>query len=264
MAINSVNSNKNPHIAVAADSETQDLNSNFLKESGFASKKICIIVFLRAPEIGKVKTRLAKSVKKDHALGLYKCFVADVLSMLKTLEQPIRLYYEPNGAKKQIKAWLGDGFDYLPQCGDDLGRRMAHAFEQSFIEGFDRAVLLGTDLPDLPGEIISEACQQLEKNEAVIGPSRDGGYYLIGFQAKSFFGGAFEAIRWGTPGVYAKTMKCLQRRLGSIHVLPKWRDIDILSDLVAFCDRAHQRRAKMTRNYLKKNMDLMKLLKPNL
>lgn len=217
---------------------------------------------MRAPRLGKVKTRLASGLDDAHVFELYKCFVTDTLTAVKALGYPIRLFYQPAGAKKALEKWLGGDFDYLPQNGDDLGRRMADAFEQTFSDGFDRAVLVGTDLPDLPAEIVSEAIRHLDTHEAVIGPSDDGGYYLIGFSAQTYFKSVFSSMNWGAADVYDRTIKHLGRELESVHVLPRWYDIDTISDLKAFCHRRHMGGAKATRRYIEK-MDLKNRLAAN-
>ena len=112
----------------------------------------CIIVFLRSPDRGQVKTRLSRAIGRDAATGLYRCFVADLLEMLEATGYPVRLSYTPADAGGQIKSWLGDEYAMFPQEGSDLGTRMANAFRRVFAEGASRALLVGTDLPDLPPE----------------------------------------------------------------------------------------------------------------
>jgi rSAM/selenodomain-associated transferase 2 len=110
---------------------------------------------------------------------------------------------------------------------------MKIAFTRCFSEGFQSVAIIGSDSPDLPHRIIVEAFQALDKHGAVIGPSLDGGYYLIGFSRASFIPEAFDGIAWGTESVFEKTMQRLRDVGIQPHVLPPWRDIDRPEDVAA-------------------------------
>jgi len=139
----------------------------------------------------------------------------------------------PSKKKTSFIEQFGDGFSYMPQVGEDLGERMCCAFTRCFSEGFRTIVIIGSDSPDLPQQIIREAFQALERGGGVIGPSFDGGYYLIGFSRESFSSGAFDETEWGTDSVFKKTMQYLQEAGIPVHVLPAWRDIDRPEDIAA-------------------------------
>jgi len=190
-----------------------------------------VIVFAKAPEKGVVKTRLAKTVGDASALALYQCFVADVLTMLKSTDRVLRIYFHPVDAGEQVRAWLGNGLDLFPQCGHDLGEKMKIALTETFAAGFSRAIVIGTDLPDLPPDIIQEAFDLLKDNPAVIGPSLDGGYYLIGFTADDFVPDVFDDISWGTAAVLNHTLNRFRNHRVIPRLLPVWRDIDTTADL---------------------------------
>lgn len=111
---------------------------------------------------------------------------------------------------------------------------MANAFEKMFSKGYQHALLMGTDFPDLPGSIVDEAFKSLDNNDAVIGPTVDGGYYLIGFKSTTFLPQVFDDIPWGTEDVFEMTVKVFQKNKFKLHVLPKWRDIDTYEDLKFF------------------------------
>ncbi len=192
-----------------------------------------VILFVKAPQKGTVKTRLAGTVGDASALALYRCFVTDVLDMLKTTGRPLRIYYHPPENGKRISEWLGDGLDIFPQTGGDLGEKMKQALSETFAAGYDRAIIVGSDLPDLPPEIVQEAFGWLRNNPAVVGPGRDGGYYLIGFTAGGFVPAIFDNIAWGTAAVLGQTLKRFAR-IGVVpRLLPVWRDIDTAADLDA-------------------------------
>ena len=195
-----------------------------------------VLVFARAPVPGRIKTRLAPEVSGDRITDLYKCFVADILSMLLDAGHPVWICHDPPEAGPVMRAWLGDHLAYQPQIGKDLGEKMANAFATVFAAGIKKAVLIGTDAPDLPSGYISRAFSALSEHDAVIGPAIDGGYYLIGFRADSFRTAIFENIPWSTPGVYAATIDRLSSSRSRVYLLPQWRDIDHYSDLCALAD----------------------------
>lgn len=190
-----------------------------------------IIVFVKAPVKGKVKTRLAEAVGDTAALALYRCFAADVLAAAQSTGRDVIVYYYPARAGDQIRSWLGGEVDIFPQSGENLGEKMKNALADTFAAGFTRAFIIGSDLPDLPPEIIDDADIRLRTNPAVVGPSRDGGYYLIGFTARGFIPEVFDDIPWGTGSVFIKTLSRFRKRDIAPAILPAWRDIDTVEDL---------------------------------
>lgn len=192
----------------------------------------CLLFFVKKPERGKVKSRLAAVIGGDSAVRLYKNLVAQMLSTLREGTFPLYICFFPKNAQKPIKNWLGREYCYLPQNGTDLGERMRNGFMEAFEMGFKRVVLIGSDIPDLPLELIEEAFTSLHKNDVVIGPAFDGGYYLIGFKDKTFSPQVFEGIAWGTQNVFDETMKKLKRFRRVVHTLPYQRDIDTVEDLM--------------------------------
>ena len=220
------------------------------------SEKSCVIVFVKAPETEKVKTRLAETVGAEAAMQLYRCFAGDVLEMLTAGNFNVRIFYYPEEAVGTVKRWLGKSYEYFEQKGEDLGQKMAGAFLETFSYGYERAVLIGTDLPDLPGSIISEALERLAKNcNVVIGPSTDGGYYLIGFNAKSLNPDVFTDISWGGSDVFHITLDRIRELGADYHILPRWRDIDLHDDLLCLAGdllEGKRKYALNTRSYLKK------------
>ena len=111
---------------------------------------------------------------------------------------------------------------------------MKNAFRDTFFRGAMHAVLIGSDMPDLPGSFIDEAFVSLKHHDAVLGPSHDGGYYLIGFRSDSFLPEAFDGIKWSTPVVFEQTLSILDASKYRVHMLQKHRDIDTFDDLGAF------------------------------
>jgi rSAM/selenodomain-associated transferase 1 len=197
----------------------------------------CLLVFIRAPEAGRVKTRLSKRLSQDMVLELYKRFVLDVLRALGRCQYPIKVYYYPPGADSMMREWLGRGYTYHVQQGNDLGERMAAAFRSVFSEGFKQALLVGTDLPDLPERVIHDGFDALYTHNSVVGPTFDGGYYLIGFNADSYRQEIFEDVTWGTGEVFEQTLSRLRSHGHRYHLLMRWHDIDEYEDLTAFVQR---------------------------
>ncbi|MBF0302192.1 MAG: TIGR04282 family arsenosugar biosynthesis glycosyltransferase, partial [Desulfamplus sp.] len=227
-------------------------------------KNECLIFYVKLPKEGHVKTRLAKDIGNEHAVNLYRHFILDLVETLKKLSQDVIISYSPQDAEPFFRSWLGKMFDsrlgkisdprlqdklsssqeknleifgdnrfhYVPQSDGDLGVRMRHSFEQAFRNGYKRAVLIGSDSPDLPKEILEEAFVQLKSSDAVIGPSTDGGYWLIGFNSKGFCPSMFEQISWSTQTVFEETMKKLSQTKSSVALLPEWIDIDNYDALV--------------------------------
>jgi rSAM/selenodomain-associated transferase 1 len=197
----------------------------------------CVIVFLRSPEPGSVKTRLARTLGAGAATELYRCFVSDLMAMLKRNGSPLHIFYTPADAADRIAEWIGPGHRLTAQRGADLGLRMANAFREVFAQGARRALLVGTDLPDLPAQRIFAGFSSLAGAPAVIAPTFDGGYCLIGFRAESFIGEVFEDPPWGTGGVLPATLAALRRCSAVPRVLAPWPDIDTVDDLAALSQR---------------------------
>lgn len=196
-----------------------------------------VILFVRSPKRGKVKSRLAAAVGGKTALEVYKGFVLDIVDTLKRGRYPFRIFCYPRSSEERVVNWLGKDFVYAPQQGSDIGKRMENAFVQSFSMGSKRVVLIGSDIPDLPNSIIDRAFSSLNRSDAVVGPASDGGYYLIGFKRSSFLPDVFHGIPWSTPSVFRETMGIFRRFHYRVHTLPQWDDVDTLDDLRALFKR---------------------------
>jgi len=191
----------------------------------------CLLFFVKHPQRGKVKTRLAAVIGDDSAVSVYKNMVEQMLPKLKKGTFPLYICFFPKNAQKPIEHWLGKQYCYVPQKGKDLGERMRNGLAEAFSMGYKRVVLIGSDIPGLRIKYINEAFKSLKEMDAVIGPAYDGGYYLIGFKEKTFSPQIFEGIAWGTKNVFNETMKTLKRIRRVVHILPYQRDIDTAEDL---------------------------------
>jgi len=213
-----------------------------------------ILLFIKAPVKGQVKTRLAAILGDDAALDLYRRFVLDILDTLDLTGIPVRICYSPAESGNSVSRWMGPERQYQPQEGADVGERMKNAFQQAFSGGASRVVLIGSDIPDLPAQILNEALAGLVTHDAVIGPARDGGYYLIGFRAGTFFPAVFQNIPWSTGAVFERTMAAFDRGSKQVHVLPTWQDVDTIDDLKDLATRGRRSAFRSTRtmSYLAK------------
>ncbi len=196
--------------------------------------KETILVFLRAPEKGRVKTRLARDIGEEKALFLYKTFAQKTLSTVEKSGMDHRICFFPEDKQGIVEDWLGLDHTYMPQQGDDLGRRMCNGLSRVFDQGIQKAILVGTDVPDISARHLLAAFDLLSQSKVVIGPSLDGGYWLIGFQRDGFCPDIFRQIEWGTDSVFSATIeKCKVAGL-SPGILPVLQDIDTLEDLQLF------------------------------
>ena len=196
-----------------------------------------ILLFVKYPKNGGVKTRLAKSIGDAAAVSLYKCFVEDILSSLQGLNAHIWICYYPESAKDDMAVWLGSSYFYLLQKGGNLGKRMQHCFKSSFDKGFEKTIVLASDIPEISENIINNAFKSLEYKDAVIGPSYDGGYYLLGFNKKSYNTEIFDDISWGTNFVYEETLGKIESYKLRYSVLDKINDMDTIDDIRKFSIR---------------------------
>ncbi|HXW69332.1 MAG TPA: TIGR04282 family arsenosugar biosynthesis glycosyltransferase [Dissulfurispiraceae bacterium] len=192
-----------------------------------------ILLFIKSPEKGKVKSRLAKTIGEDAALDAYKCLVNCTLENLKAGCYLLKLYFYPPDSGAIIKSWLGNAYYYAPQQGTGLGDRMKSAFVQAFSEGLEKVLVIGSDIPDLSIPLIDEAFVALDTSDAVIGPANDGGYYLIGFNRGNFLPDIFQGIEWSTDSVFNQTMKVFGKSSLKVHVLTELTDVDTYEDLLS-------------------------------
>ena len=190
-----------------------------------------LIVFTRYPEPGKTKTRLIPALGVDGAAALHCDMARHVLSRTKPLAVQgvsLEVRYE-GGDPDLLQSWLGPEPLYREQRGADLGLRMAAAFAEGFQHGFERVVLIGTDCPGISARIIRKAFADLLRFDVVLGPAKDGGYYLIGL--RRFFPALFEGIAWGTSGVLRATLEASARLKASAGLLETLEDVDRPEDL---------------------------------
>ena len=203
------------------------------KASVPARSNPCLLLLSKTPGCLPVKTRLAADIGSDTALAIYCAFLQDIGHKIQQLGFPLRVHHLPGQAEEKpvLKGLLGDVSDMLPQLGEDLGSRMQHAFECAFAAGHDPVLLIGGDCPDLPPAILQAAFAALADHDCVLGPTFDGGYYLIGFRACGFAPLVFDFGDWGAQSVYGETLQRLQTAGIPFAELAAWDDIDTLAEL---------------------------------
>lgn len=188
-----------------------------------------LLIFVKEPIPGQVKTRLAAEIGADAACQVYRRCVERTLERLSVLRDEITLYVEPAEAIGGIQAWLGSAWPVQPQRGATLGERLAHATDRTFAEGMHRVIVIGTDSPWLDGVLIEEAFSAMEQADLVLGPAVDGGYYLVGLAKPA--PGLFRGIAWSTSQVLDQTLATARTLGRTASLLPEGYDIDRRTDL---------------------------------
>jgi len=189
-----------------------------------------LILFVKYPEKGKVKTRLAKDIGNEKALLIYKKLVSKLLNQIDSNNYDISIYYFPENKKNEVKKWINlPDIKYLPQSGDDLGARMLNAFKDSISLKYAKTVIIGTDCLEINDNIISKSFYLLDDSDLVLGPATDGGYYLIGL--KTIIEPLFKNISWSTEKVFKQTLNKAKELNIKYKYLDFLSDIDTLEDL---------------------------------
>lgn len=186
-----------------------------------------LLLFVRNPELGKVKTRLAASVGPEKALEIYLHLLLHTRDVTKSLPVQKLVYY--SNAIDTNDFWPNDTYEKRVQPAGDLGEKMQATFATAFDEGYTSVVIIGSDCLQLTSKIILDAYQKLEKSDVVIGPALDGGYYLLGM--KRLHRQLFQNKRWSTEHVFPDTIQDIEKLHLSYALLPPLSDIDHLEDL---------------------------------
>lgn len=184
-----------------------------------------LIVFTRNPELGKVKTRLAKTVGAESALRIYKFLLNHTEQTIRQLDEDKAVFFSAQVRSDDI--WANNVYQKYLQIGDNLGEKMFNAFKNSFSLGYKKVIIIGSDLYDLKEKHIKESFQKLESNKYVVGPAKDGGYYLIGLTHLN--NRIFKNKAWGTETVFKDTMNDLVNE--SVFLLEELNDIDTYEDM---------------------------------
>jgi rSAM/selenodomain-associated transferase 1 len=203
-----------------------------------------LIIFLKYPEPGKVKTRLAKALGDEKACAVYKSLAENVIKNIFTKNPgtyDVHIFFTPADREMEIKDWLkpfihgnrGLKTQFSHQEGGNLGEKMSNAFGQILQEkGYKKCVIIGTDCPEIDATLIENAFGVLKEKDIVIGPCEDGGYYLLGMSVPA--SDLFVDIDWSTNRVFKQTMEKVQKNNLSCSILKTLVDIDTIEDLYRY------------------------------
>jgi rSAM/selenodomain-associated transferase 1 len=191
-----------------------------------------VLVFIKSPEPGRVKTRLASTLGPDRAAALYRQWIGLVLGQLQPLRSTTRLIGYFDGALYEaFHDWHALVDEWWPQPTGDLGERLVAGFESAFNLGMP-VLAMGTDCLELETHLLLQAFEELSHNDVVFGPTSDGGYYLIGLPM--IRPALFRSIRWSSPFTLSDHLRCCREQGWSVSLLPIRHDIDTESDWRAY------------------------------
>jgi hypothetical protein len=186
-----------------------------------------LIVFVKNPVLGKVKTRLAKTLGPEKAIEIYQELLQHTHHVTKNLPFDKAVFYSDEVVTGD--RWDQGGYEKRRQEGSDLGKRMLNAFKYAFQKAYRKVVIIGSDCFDITPKIIQEAFKAIPQNNFVLGPTHDGGYYLIGMTALHV--SLFKNKKWSSDEVLQDTLIDIRNMNGSYKLLPELTDIDTEADL---------------------------------
>ena len=186
-----------------------------------------LIIFVKNPELGKVKTRLARTIGDEKALYIYKLLLEQTFQVTLPVLADKKLYYSE--FVQNMDQFNDLVYEKHIQSGDGLGDKMYNAMKHSFGEWAGKVVLIGSDCFELNSGIIEEAFKALEESDYVLGPAKDGGYYLIGMKELNLE--IFQNKEWSSENVFLDTLLDIKNQEKSHYLLPTLSDVDIEDDL---------------------------------
>ena len=218
-------------------------------------RPVCIVM-VKAPRAGAVKTRLVPPLTGAQAATLATCFAADTLACVRRVVSEVIMAYAPADGRAPLEALLPHGdLVWLEQQGEDLGERLETAAGHAFAHGYGPVIVAGADSPTLPASFVERAVASLGAGDSdvVLGPTDDGGYYLVGLRRPS--SGLFQNVAWSTPHAYRQTFDNAARLNLRTLELPRWYDVDTFKDLLRlrdeiFMDEESRQRAPSTNGWL--------------
>lgn len=212
---------------VLSNSDTSD-NQDMVSNAHYLTSKNALIIFVRNPELGKCKTRLAETIGAEAALEIYKHLLFHTSNVAKSIATDRFVFYSEDIQQNDI--WDDTIFRKKLQVEGDLGLKMETAFSEAFQMGYEKVVIIGSDLFDLKHQHINTAYQDLNTNDAVIGPAKDGGYYLLGLSKMN--APLFRNKPWSTSNLLGETLIELRENNIKFTTLETLNDIDTYDDLI--------------------------------
>ena len=221
-----------------------------------ARQNCLLILFVRAPQLGHVKTRLAAALGPHRALSIYRELGATVMAAARTAAARaaacrLRIAFTPPDGEALVRNWLGADSELMRQGPGDLGARLAAATRDAFAAGAERVLVIGSDCPAVTAAVIDQAFDSLEHADVVIGPASDGGYYLIGLARPA--PELFVGIPWSSPDTCRVTLAAADRAGLRVVLLEELFDVDTAADWQRWCalaEHADARRATMADTHL--------------
>ena len=189
--------------------------------------KEALIIFVRHPEKGKVKTRLAATLGDDAALVIYKKLLHHTLEITQVIKADKFVFYA--GPVIETDMWSRVNYFKMQQAEGDLGHRMCAAFKTVFARGYSKVCIVGSDCFELSSHVLSEAFSLLNETDVVVGPAHDGGYYLLAM--KQLYSSLFQNKTWSTNSVLKETLKAVSQLNLSLTPLPLLHDVDEVEDV---------------------------------
>jgi uncharacterized protein len=216
-----------------------------------------VAIMAKAPQPGEVKTRLCPPLSLGEAAELYRCFLLDKIAQVNVLPRtsPV-VSYTPTGSRSCFEALTPPHFILLPQRGDDLGARLLSTFEQLFAQGYAQVIVIDSDTPTLPTAYLEQALRLIaaQENDVVLGPTEDGGYYLIGLRQTHCE--LFEQMPWSTSQVFPETRRRSAQHGLTVACTASWYDVDTPADLArlrASLEPSRDGYARHTRRFLRES-----------
>lgn len=188
-------------------------------------QKNLIIIFVRNPKLGKVKTRLAASIGAEMALKTYTLLLEHTAKVTHQVKSDKMVFYSENIEKNDL--WTPYKCLKVKQSAGDLGKRMAHAFDQAFTMGYKKIIMIGSDVFSLRSKHLETAFSALQNHDVVLGPATDGGYFLLGL--KRLIPSLFSNKKWGESSVLKATLGDLKNY--NVQLIEPLNDIDTFEDL---------------------------------
>lgn len=188
--------------------------------------KQALIIFVRNPVLGKVKTRLAATIGDEKALDIYKELLQHTFNICSQVKADKYVFYHEEIVTHDM--WNAAGFHKKLQAPADLGGKMKAAFLELFNAGYKKVIIIGSDCMQLTPAIIESGYSMLQEKKTVIGPAKDGGYYLLGLRIMHEF--IFENKKWSTASVFSQTLAELEQHHLSVGLLPELTDVDTEKD----------------------------------
>jgi rSAM/selenodomain-associated transferase 1 len=214
-----------------------------------------IAIMAKAPQPGQVKTRLCPPLSHREAAEFYQCLLLDKIAQVNALQGPApAVSYSPADFRPLFEDLTPPHFMLLPQRGDDLGARIVFTFDQLFHQGYTQVVVIDSDTPTLPTAYLEQALRLItvRENDVVLGPTEDGGYYLVGLRRS--YRELFDRMPWSTSQVFPETCRRSEQYGLTVACTECWYDVDTPEDLLRLRDSLDQNQdglARHTRQFLR-------------